>query len=40
MQDGVVNLMRARMIDTFNTGLPAERKGNSPWGGPPLINPM
>ena len=39
MQDGVVNLMRARMIDTFNTGLPAERKGNAPWGGPPLIHP-
>ena len=39
MQDGVVNLMRARMIDTFNTGLPAERKGNAPWGGPPLIYP-
>ena len=39
MQDGVVNLMRARMIDTFNSGLPAERKGNAPWGGPPLIYP-
>ena len=39
MQDGVVNLMRARMIDTFNSGLPAERKGNAPWGGPPLIHP-
>ncbi len=39
MQDGVVNLMRARMIDTFNTNLPAERKGNAPWGGPPLIYP-
>ena len=39
MQDGVVNLMRARMIDTFNSGLPAERKGNTPWGGPPLIYP-
>lgn len=39
MQDGVVNLMRARMIDTFNSGLPVERKGNTPWGGPPLIYP-
>ena len=39
MQDGVVNLMRARMIETFNTGMPAERKGNAPWGGPPLIYP-
>ncbi|MCY4651953.1 MAG: CoA transferase [Dehalococcoidia bacterium] len=39
MQDGVLNLMRARMIDTFNSGLPAERKGNAPWGGPPLIYP-
>ena len=39
MQDGVVNLMRVRTIDTFNTGLPVERKGNAPWGGPPLIYP-
>lgn len=39
MQDGIVNLMRIRMIDTFNTGEPVPRTGNSPWGGPPMIYP-
>ena len=39
MQDGIVNLMRIRMIDTFNTGLPVERQGNTAWGGPPMIYP-
>ena len=37
MQDAIVNLMRIRMIDTFNTHEPAERQGNSAWGGPPMI---
>ena len=39
MQDGIVNLMRIRMIDTFNTGFPVERQGNTAWGGPPMIYP-
>ncbi len=39
MQDGIVNLMRIRMIDTFNTGRPVERQGNTAWGGPPMIYP-
>ena len=39
MQDGIVNLMRIRMIDTFNTGWPVERQGNTAWGGPPMIYP-
>ncbi len=39
MQDGIVNLMRIRMIDTFNSGLPVERQGNTAWGGPPMIYP-
>ena len=39
MQDGIVNLMRIRMIDTFNTGLSVERQGNTAWGGPPMIYP-
>lgn len=37
MQDGVVNLMRIRMIDTLNTHLPVERAGNRTWGGPTMI---
>ena len=39
MQDGIVNLMRIRMIDTFNSNEPVERGGNSTWGGPPMIYP-
>ncbi|MDP6455800.1 MAG: CoA transferase [SAR202 cluster bacterium] len=39
MQDGIVNLMRIRMIDTLNTDQPVDRKGNRVWGGPPFIYP-
>ena len=39
MQDGIVNLMRIRMIDTLNTNQPVERRGNRAWGGPPMIYP-
>ncbi len=39
MQDGVVNLMRIRMIDTFNSGLPAQRSGNRIWGEPSMLYP-
>ena len=39
MQDGVVNLMRIRMIDTFNTGNPVKREGNRTWGGPMVVYP-
>ncbi len=39
MQDGVVNLMRIRMIDTLSNGKPVRRSGNVMWGGPPMIYP-
>ena len=39
MQDGIVNLMRIRMIDTFNTGKPIPREGNRTWGGPSVVYP-
>ncbi len=39
MQDGIVNLMRIRMIDTFNTGRPIQREGNRTWGGPTVVYP-
>ena len=39
MQDGIVNLMRIRMIDTLNTNEPVDRRGNRVWGGPPFIYP-
>jgi formyl-CoA transferase len=39
MQDGIVNLMRIRMIDTLNTSEPVERRGNRVWGGPPFVYP-
>jgi len=39
MQDAVVNLMRIRMIDTFNSNEPVRRNGNRAWGGPPMIYP-
>jgi formyl-CoA transferase len=39
MQDAIVNLMRIRMIDTFNTGQPVKRGGNRAWGGPSMIYP-
>ena len=39
MQDAVLNLMRIRMIDTFNTGKAAKRSGNRLWDGPRLIYP-
>ena len=39
MQDGIVNLMRIHMIDTLHTHKPAERRGNSFWGRPPMIYP-
>ena len=39
MQDGIVNLMRIRMIDTFNTGKPIPREGNRTWGGPTVVYP-
>ena len=39
MQDGIVNLMRIRMIDTFGTGDPVRREGNRTWGGPSAIYP-
>ena len=39
MQDAVVNLMRIRMIDTFNTNAPVARGGNRFWGGPSMIFP-
>ena len=39
MQDGIVNLMRIRMIDTFGTGQPVPREGNRTWGGPSAIYP-
>ena len=39
MQDGIVNLMRIRMIDTFGTGEPVPREGNRTWGGPSAIYP-
>ena len=38
MQDGIVNLMRIRMIDTLNSGQPVERRGNR-QGGLPIIYP-
>ena len=39
MQDGVVNLMRIRMIDTFNSGQPVQRSGNRIWGEPSMLYP-
>ena len=39
MQDGIVNLMRIRMIDTFNSGRPVERSGNRIWGEPSMLYP-
>ena len=39
MQDGIVNLMRIRMIDTFNSGLPVQRSGNRIWGEPSMLYP-
>ena len=39
MQDGIVNLMRIRMIDTFSTGNPIQREGNRTWGGPTVLYP-
>jgi formyl-CoA transferase len=39
MQDAIVNLMRIRMIDTFNTNEPVKRSGNRSWGGPSMIYP-
>ena len=39
MQDGIVNLMRIRMIDTFNSGQPVERSGNRIWGEPSMLYP-
>ncbi len=39
MQDGIVNLMRIRMIDTFHFGDPVQREGNRTWGGPSVIYP-
>ena len=39
MQDGIVNLMRIRMIDTFNSGLPVQRSGNRMWGEPSMLYP-
>ncbi|MCI0440721.1 MAG: CoA transferase [Chloroflexi bacterium] len=39
MQDAIVNLMRIRMIDTFNSGEPVKRQGNRMWGGPSMIYP-
>ncbi len=39
MQDGVVNLMRIRMIDTFGSGQPVQREGNRTWGGPAIVYP-
>ena len=39
MQDGIVNLMRIRMIDTFNSGLPIQRSGNRIWGEPSMLYP-
>ena len=39
MRDGIVNLMRIRMIDTFNSGLPVQRSGNRIWGEPSMLYP-
>ena len=39
MQDGIVNLMRIRMIDTFGDGEAVQREGNRTWGGPSAIYP-
>ena len=39
MQDGIVNLMRIRMIDTFSSGRPVQREGNRTWDGPSVIYP-
>ena len=39
MQDGIVNLMRIRMIDTFNSGQPVQRSGNRIWGEPSMLYP-
>ena len=39
MQDGIVNLMRIRAMDTLSSGEPVRRNGNSAWGGPPMIYP-
>ena len=39
MQDGIVNLMRIRMIDTFNSGRPVQRSGNRIWGEPSMLYP-
>ena len=39
MQDGVANLMRIRMIDTFSSGRPVPREGNRTWGMPSVIYP-
>lgn len=39
MQDAVVNLMRIRMIDTFNTKEPVVRTGNRLWDRPSMIFP-
>ena len=39
MQDGVVNLMRIRVMDTLTDGKPVRRSGNTAWGGPPMVYP-
>jgi formyl-CoA transferase len=39
MQDGIVNLMRIRAMDTLGSGEPVKRGGNRIWGGPPMIFP-
>ena len=39
MQDAVVNLLRARMVDTLGSGMPAQRTGNRVWGNPSVVYP-
>ena len=39
MQDGVVNLMRIRMVETLPEGQPVERSGTRVWGSPSVVYP-
>lgn len=39
MQDAVLNLMRVRYVETFPSGEPVIRSGNSVWGGPDFVFP-
>ena len=39
MQDGILNLMRIRMVETLPAGEPVQRTGNRVWGMPSWVFP-